>query len=207
MQTLLPFFIHMIQINNLSISNDKTKLYVDVETNEGETITSATLWNHNTFKNYSLGISLNNKLEQVNNKEIFTLNASEINIYSFDGIYFVEFTTSYVDEECSQCQNSIIGIAANFNDINEYILNLILELNICIQCNKNLDGIIQLNLTLDGICTALKLGYYEEAIYLYRKILKLLGSNLKCTNCSKLINPTLINGLNFGTLDNTLILI
>ena len=28
----------MIQINNLSISNDKTKIYVDVESNEGETI-------------------------------------------------------------------------------------------------------------------------------------------------------------------------
>jgi hypothetical protein len=197
----------MIQINNLSISNDKTKIYVDVETNEGETITAATLWNHNTFKNYSLGVDISFKLEQINNLEVFTLNASEINTQYFNGIYFIEFTTSYEDEECSQCQNTIIGIAANFNDINEYILNLILELNICINCNKNLDEIINLNLSLEGICTALKLGYYEEAIYLYRKLLKLLGSNLTCTNCTKLINPTLINGLNYGTLDNTLILI
>lgn len=197
----------MIQINNLSISNDKTKIYVDVETNEGETIDSATLWNHNTFKNYALSVPISFKLEGINNQEVFTLNASEINTNYFNGIYFIEFTTTYVDEGCSQCQNSIIGIAANFNDINEYILNLILELNICINCNKNLDEIIQLNLTLDGICTALKLGYYEEAIYLYRKLLKLIGNNLTCTNCTKLINPTLINGLNYGTLDNTLILI
>ena len=197
----------MIQINNLSISNDKTKIYVDVETNEGETITAATLWNHNTFKNYSLGVDISFKLEQVNNLELFTLNASEINTQYFNGIYFVEFTTSYEDEECSQCQNTIIGIAANFNDINEYILNLILELNICINCNKNLDEIINLNLSLEGICTALRLGYYEEAIYLYKKLLKLLGSNLTCTNCTKLITPTLISGLNFGTLDNTLLLI
>lgn len=207
MQTLLPFFIHMIQINNLSISNDRTKIYVDVETNVGETITSINLWNHNTFKNYSYVTSLNFKLENINNKEIFTLNATEINVGSFNGIYFLEFTTSYEEEGCVQCQNSIIGVAANFNQINEYILNLILELNICIQCNTNLDNIISLSLTLEAMCKALGLGYYDEAIYLYKKLLKLLGTNLTCTNCVSLANPTILTGLNFGTLGNTLIFV
>ena len=78
----------MIQINNLSISNDKTRIYVDVETNEGEIIETATLWNHNTFKNYSLSVPISFKLEQINNQEVFTLEATEINANYFNGIYF-----------------------------------------------------------------------------------------------------------------------
>ena len=207
MQTLLPFFIHMIQINNLSISNDRTKIYVDVETNVGETITSAKLWNHNTFKNYAHAVDLEFKLEQINNQEVFTLTSLDVNGVLFNGIYFIEFTTSYEEEGCTQCQNSVIGVAANFNQINEYILNLILELNICIQCNTNTDNIVNLSLTLEAMCKALGLGYYDEAIYLYKKLLKLLGTNLTCTNCVSLANPTILTGLNFGTLGNTLIFV
>lgn len=197
----------MIQINNLSISNDRTKIYVDVETNVGEIITSAKLWSHNTFKNYAYAVDLGFKLEQVNNQEIFTLTSLDVNGMLFDGIYFIEFTTSYVEEGCTQCQNSVIGVAANFNQINEYILNLILELNICIQCNSNIDNIINVSLTLEALCKALGLGYYDEAIYLYKKLLKLLGTNLTCTNCVSLANPTILTGLNFGTMGNTLIFV
>jgi len=198
----------MIYINNLSISNDRTQLSVNVETNIGSNITQVLLWNENTFKDYSQAIDISFKLEQVNNQEIFILLNTEINIGSFTGIYFLEFTSDYEEEEdCSMCQNTIIGIAANLNNIKLYLLEKILNLEVCNTCPNNYDEIINLDIISKGICTSLKLGYYEEAIFLYKKLKRLIGSNLECRSCRELKDPTYVNGLNFSTLDNSLILI
>jgi len=197
----------MIYINNLSISNDTQNLNVDIETNLGSNITNVLLWNEKTFKDYSQAIDLSFKLEQVNNKEIFIVNISDINIDAFSGIWFLEITSDYEEEGCVNCQNNIIGIAANLNNIKTYLLNEILKLNSCNNCDNDYDNVININLILKGICNALSLGYYEEAIYLYKKISKMLGGNIKCKTCKDLINPTYLNGLNYGILNDSLILI
>ncbi len=200
----------MIYINNLSINNDKSQLSVDVETNLGANITKVLLWNENTFKDYSQAIDISFKLEQVNNKEIFILDVTEISINSFEGIYFLEFTSNYDDgDACVTCQNVVIGIAANLNSINSYLLDKILELEKCPTCpnENNYNEMINIQLTSKGINLALTVGYYEEAIFLYRKLKKLIGPKLDCRSCRNLVTPNTINGLNFATLNNTLLLV
>lgn len=197
----------MIYINNLAISNDRTSLNVNVQTNVGANITKVLLWNENTFKDYSQAIDISFKLEQVNNKEIFTLLNTDINIGQFTGIYFLEFTSNHEETGCSGCQNTVIGIAANLNNIKLYLLDELLKLEVCNNCNNNLDNIINSDLMLKGICSALTLGYYEEAIFLYKKIKRLLVDKLDCVECRQLRTPSYVYGLNYGTLDNTLILL
>ncbi len=200
----------MIYINNLSINNEKTQLSVDVETNVGSNITRILLWNESTFKDYSQAIDISFKLEQINNKEVFILDSSEININLFEGIYFLEFTSDYENEnDCIECQNTVIGVAANLNNINKYLLDLILSLEKCNNCpnEDSSDDIMNIHLTSKGITLALTLGYYEEAMFLYKKLKKLIGPKLDCRSCRNLRTPTATNGLNFATFNNTLILI
>ena len=54
-------------INNFEILNDGQQLAIDVETVTGSIITSIKLWNIDTFKDETLSIDLNYKLEQINN--------------------------------------------------------------------------------------------------------------------------------------------
>lgn len=196
----------MIYINNLSISNDRTQLNINVETNIGSNITSIVLWNQDTFKDYSQLIDISSFLQNINNKEIIIINNTDINITSFDGIWFLEITSNYEEVGCSTCQNSIIGITANLNNIKTYILDKILNLEICKKCNNNYDEIININLIKEGICTALSLGYYEEAIYLYKKLIKIIGSKIQCSTCKKLVDPKIITGMNFGIYDNNILM-
>ena len=64
-----------VVIKNFEILNDGQQLAIDVETITGSIITSIKLWNIDTFKDESLSINLNYKLEQINNKEVFIIDA------------------------------------------------------------------------------------------------------------------------------------
>jgi len=200
----------MIYINNLSINNDATNINVDITTNVSSIITKVLLWNENTFKDYGTAIDVSFKLEQTSNNEVFIITTNDININSFNGIWFLEITSNYVeDSDCISCQNAVIGIAANLNNIKSYILDRVLELDDCVGCRNNhdnIDNITNLYLINKGICTSLQLGYYEEAIYLYKKLKKLI-SNVDCISCRKLRDPIYNSNLNFGILDNNLILV
>ncbi len=200
----------MVYINEISISNDSKKLQVNVETNVGASITSIKLWDHNTFKEYDQAIDLSFKLENINNKEVFIVESSEINIPSFTGIYFLEIESDYEEEEaCISCTNTVLGVATNFNSINTLILDMILQLNVCDDfdnCNKvNKKKIINNTLMIEAVSRALLFGYYDEAIFIYNKILK-LNKNITCNTCKNLATPTFNNGLNYAIINNTLIL-
>lgn len=202
----------MIYINKFQISDDFRSFDLDAYTNEDSNIISAKLWNQNTFKNYSEAIDLDSYLEGVNESEIFTVNADDIGVTTFKGIWFLELETDYEEPEpCSNCSNTIIAVAVNLNDFKQYILDLILNLNVCddiFKCNGDLiNKIINLQIILEGICTSLSYGYYEEAIFLYTKFYKMYIANVEdCATCRKLATPVEKSGLNYGTFDNTLIL-
>lgn len=200
----------MIYINNLSINSDSTSLNLNVNTNINSRITKILLWNQNTFKDYNSAIDLSYRLEQINNREIFDVSSEEININDFSGIWFLEITSNSEEDSCNTCQNNIIGVAANLDKIKTFILDKILKLQDCNGCtnsNDDLENIINAYLINKGICSSLQMGYYDEAIFLYKKLLKLLNPELNCNNCRSLRTPIYNNTLNFGTLDNNLILI
>ena len=182
-----------IKINNFEIINSGQQLAIDVETDIGYNITSILLWDINTFKDYTLTTNLNYKLEQVNNKEIFIINASELNILKFEDIYFVEIESNAPSEECSTCLVPVLGITYNILPYYQCLLNYLLksEINDCITCNdlqsKNL--LITISLIVDSIEKSLDLGYYLQAIDNIKKLKKLCRLE-DCTGCKPVVCNT-----------------
>ena len=176
-----------VNILNFEILNDEQQLAIDVETVEGSMITSIQLWDINTFKDYSLSINLNYKLEQINNKEVFIVSAEELNLYSFTDIWFVEIQSNYVGTEgCTNCQDPALGITYNLQPYYKCMLNYLLESEKSIDCNStsvytnNLT--ITVNLLIDSIEKSLAIGYYLQAIEMLNNLKKLCNIS-KCKNC------------------------
>ena len=180
----------MIKINNFEIINNGSQLSIDVETNVGFEITNILLWDTETFKDESLSKSLNYKLEQINNKEIFIINASELGLTIFKDIYFIEVESNYVneDDECTECSNLVLGITYNLLPYYNCLMNYVLEnqnLN-CTTCISNKDNniIIMINLLIDNIEKGIDSGYYSQAIEMI-ETLKKLCSIKNCKNCKE----------------------
>ena len=177
----------MIVINNLEIQNNGQTLAVDVQTEIGSTITSALLWNITTFKDYSRAINLDYKLEQLTNQEVFEVTAEELEISSFDDIWFVEFQSDYIPEDnCGEFLDLALGITYNLSPYYKCLLNRFFEhqKNPCVNCNEPFidELVLSIGLTLDIVERSIEEGYYLQAIELIKK-LKKFCSITKCNNC------------------------
>jgi len=177
----------VVIINNFEILNDGQQLAIDVETVEGSIITSIQLWNIDTFKDESLSIDLNYKLEQINNKEVFIIDAKEVSVYSFTDIWFIEIRSNYEGTEgCTSCQDPALGITYNLQPYYKCMLNYLLDMEKSIECNStsvhtnNLT--ITVNLLIDSIEKSLAIGYYLQAIEMLNNLKKLCNIS-KCKNC------------------------
>ena len=177
----------MIVINNLEIQDNGQTLAVDVQTETGSTITSAMLWNITTFKDYSRAINLDYKLEQLINQEVFELTAEELQISSFDDIWFIEFQSDYIPEDnCGEFLDPALGITYNLSPYYKCLLNRFFEhqKNPCVNCNEPFidELVLSIGLTLDIVERSIEEGYYLQAIELIKK-LKKFCSITKCNNC------------------------
>lgn len=183
----------MITINNISISNDASNLNVNISTENTYLITDIKLWTEDTYKDYSKAKSLNFKLEQVNNKEIFIVNANEIGLGSFNGIYFLEIVSNEPeDDECDNCPNPILVVTTNLNQYYRCMSELVLKANICTDnlfskevCDDNsVNKALTINLFIDAVEQCLELGQFAEAINMMKSIKKLCN---KCSTCKQII--------------------
>ena len=177
----------MIVINNLEIQDNGQNLAVDVQTEIGSTITSALLWNMTTFKDYSRAINLDYKLEQLTNQEVFEVTAEELQISSFDDIWFIEFQSDYIPEDnCGEFLDPALGITYNLSPYYKCLLNRFFEhqKNPCVNCNEPFidELVLSIGLTLDIVERSIEEGYYLQAIELIKK-LKKFCSITKCNNC------------------------
>ena len=177
----------MIVINNLEIQDNGQTLAVDVQTEIGSTITSAMLWNMTTFKDYSRAINLDYKLEQLTNQEVFEVTAEELQISSFDDIWFIEFQSDYIPEDnCGEFLDPALGITYNLSPYYKCLLNRFFEhqKNSCVNCNEPFidELVLSIGLTLDIVERSIEEGYYLQAIELIKK-LKKFCSITKCNNC------------------------
>ena len=177
----------MIVINNLEIQDNGQTLAVDVQTEIGSTITSAMLWNITTFKDYSRAINLDYKLEQLTNREVFEVTAEELQISSFDDIWFIEFQSDYIPEDnCGEFLDPALGITYNLSPYYKCLLNRFFEhqKNPCVNCNEPFidELVLSIGLTLDIVERSIEEGYYLQAIELIKK-LKKFCSITKCNNC------------------------
>lgn len=174
-------------IKNFEILNDGQQLAIDVETITGSIITSIKLWDIDSFKDYSLSIDLNYKLEQINNKEVFIITATELNIVSFTDIWFIEIESNYEGVDgCVNCQDPALGITYNLQPYYKCMLNYLLELEKATNCNSNNiysnNLTITVNLLIDSIEKSLDIGYYLQAIEMLNNLKKLCNIS-KCKNC------------------------
>ena len=177
----------MIVINNLEIQDNGQTLAVDVQTEIGSTITSAMLWSMTTFKDYSRAINLDYKLEQSTNQEVFEVTAEELQISSFDDIWFIEFQSDYIPEDnCGEFLDPALGITYNLSPYYKCLLNRFFEhqKNPCVNCNEPFidELVLSIGLTLDIVERSIEEGYYLQAIELIKK-LKKFCSITKCNNC------------------------
>jgi len=187
----------MICFNILSISSDKTKINVSVQTDIDSVFTSLKFWNKNTFKDESKCIQLNSKFIQDSNKEVFTINTSDVNIEGdvFNGIFFLEFGICNSVDDCIDKKR--LGVVVNLMEYYDCLLSKILEKNPC--DTKVDDNILNINQTLEGVKLGLQLGYYDEVFNLIKSLDTLCKNNIciscksACTKCNEFSNKTLIN--------------
>lgn len=186
----------MITINNFSIIEDGSKLAIDVETGVGFNITSVLLWDMNTFKDYSLSTNLSYKLEQVNNREVFIVTATELGLLKFEDIYFIEVETNQPSEQCSSCLIPALGITYSLLPYYQCMLETLLrtEVTDCDNCNDltNKNLVVTVNLLIESVQKSIELGFYLQAIANVGKLKKLCALH-QCTNCKTVTCTTCSN--------------
>lgn len=203
----------MIIINILQVDPTRGRINVSVETSTGNTITGVNLWTEATFKDYTQARSFNSKLQGTSNKEVFTIESSELGTTSLDGIYFLEFTSSNVNppaNSCTDCDNIILlGVTTDLGYFQECLLDNVLEVQYetsDVVNNNQLNEIFNIRMMIDAICTSIKFGYYQAAIDVLSSLQKLCRERRNCSQCNRLDTPIFKSGLNFAVIGNNLVL-
>lgn len=177
----------MVQVNNVVISNNALELLIDVQTLVDNHITSVLVWNHDMYKKFDEKIDVSHKLEQINNRESFSLTGEDVHSTNFEGIWFLEIESDEeATEECSTCNQSQLVIVTNFNHIYRCLASEMNKIGTCdgslfghnACCNPSeVNKIMTTHLLLEGIKANLAIGEYALAIDLYKKAMKV------CKDC------------------------
>lgn len=182
----------MIVVKEASISNNGTSLNINIETAIGYSITSGKLWTADNFKSEINFKDLSLFFSEINNKEIFTVTNSQLELSSLNGIFFLEFTTNEPDSnECSTCSDPIIVIVTNMDRFYKCMSEEILKSDLCQSnlfssevCDSNpVNKAMSISLLIDTINQCLELGQFVEAIDLMKKLQKICSS---CTSCKSI---------------------
>lgn len=179
----------MVQINNVSISNDGTEIYIDVQSHSRDgLIKSITLWDNHTFKDFGKGIDISFKIVGESNREIFTLTRNDVELDNFEGIWYLEFEDdSELIDDCSDCNNPQLVVLTNFNSIYRCIANELNKMDLCSpnlflqsssECNiQGIDKILTIQLIIDSVKYNFALGQFLQGNEMYKQLNKL------CRNC------------------------
>jgi len=180
---------------------EATLINVALQAPENETVTKVLLWSHDTFQNRSLAIDLTHLLNQTSNIEEFVVSPSDAEVSNFRGLFFIEVMTS--NQECTNC--GLVAVAGNLTSYYSFLLEEVLNYSVCTtgECGEEGD-ILNISILLESINISLKNGYFNEAIDLMRALDRLTSD---CDDCAPIeVYCSMNTGLNFGTLNNTLIL-
>lgn len=189
----------MISINILQIPSDRKTIDVEVTTDIGSTFSTVKLWTEDTYKESTKEIDLTSKLLKSSNTESFTIDAEDLDIKQFDGLYFIEFEDSNSLLQLSavaelttykKCllDNTLKILSSNTNVLKGEGCN-----------NSDFNKLIYIHTILNALQASVISGYYGEAIDLFNILKKF------CKNCSTCGNLNSI--LSLGTLNNNIILI
>ena len=154
-----------ITVNKFAVSNDRATIELQITVGAGQTVTGLKLYTDRTYKNVSLAKDLSSKLSGASNVETLTLNSNDTGDSFQDGIYFIDITSSD--------SNDPIGAAATVSLTRYYGVTAKLLANVnlsCINCNENFQNAALLDLYVQGMSNALRLGRFRDAILFYNKI-------------------------------------
>lgn len=154
-----------ITVNKFAVSNDRTTIELQITVGAGQTVTGLKLYTDRTYKNVSLAKDLSSKLSGASNVETLILNSNDTGDSFQDGIYFIDITSSD--------SNDPIGAAATVSLTRYYGVTAKLLANVnlsCINCNENFQNAALLDLYVQGMSNALRLGRFRDAILFYNKI-------------------------------------
>lgn len=199
----------MININSVVIDELSSKININISATE---LVQVLFWKHEDFQDYTKAIDVSHLIpENIDGSYTFAINKFDVNLESFNGLFFLEFVFNQEDQEgqCDNESNRRIAVAANLISYHECLLNKVLSADIngckqkksnCVECEQNM---LYIQVLISSLYSAIRFGFYEEAI----RILETLNEMCEiCNTCPPYGDTKLINGYGFGTVNNSVIL-
>ncbi len=146
-----------INITKFLVANDLATIDLEVNVTVGQTVTEILLWTDKTYKDPSKSVDLSSLLAGTSEVESIEISASAAGVTSFDGIYFLQITTSEPE----------VAMTATFNLTQYYVVQAKLIANIdlsCLNCNGNFQNALLFDLYLEATKNSLILGRFQDAI-------------------------------------------
>ncbi len=154
-----------ITISRFAVSNSRLSMALDIEVGAGETVTDIKLWTDRTYKNFGEAVDCNVLLSGTSNTENIVISGNETGDQYQDGIYFVQITSS--DSSDVPGMVATVSLTRYYGVTAQLLANINLS---CINCNENFQNATLLDLYVQGMSNALKLGRFRDAILFYNKI-------------------------------------
>ena len=190
----------MITVNKFQISADRKQIDVDVSAAATFTITGAKAWTEATYGVAASAVNITAKLTGTGPNYTFSLLPADLSVSSFDGIYFVEFTTNEPVTIAVPIQ-TVVAVACSFTQffycINDMLCNINLD---CQDCNYSLNNVLMADLFLEGLKNALMIGRFTDAVNNLASLRKLCK-----INCDTCCGPN-TTSYGFGVLNGNFIL-
>ena len=155
----------MITITKFEISGDRLSIAASMNVEAGDTITSIKMWSEENYKTPTLGVDLTSLLDGSSESENITISAFIAGETSFDGIYFLEITSSNSADPK--------GMVAAFAPGRFYTMMAGLLANVdlsCLNCSGNMQNALLIDMYIQAIINAIRIGRFRDAIEFLRKI-------------------------------------
>ncbi len=197
----------MTIINSLKINKNASSIEVDAQIPVDFTESRLLLWDIDTFKDYEKAIDLSSLIKGTDNNAIFDIPSSEVNLKTFSGLFFLEF--SELDTTSQEYGQKVFGLVSNFMNYHECLLNKVLSIDIsnCEKIDSDCDGcgknIYLLSTLISSLEKSIHLNFYSEAISIIRNIETLCDI---CPTCPDYGEVNLVSGTGYGIENGDIIL-
>ena len=184
-----------ISVTKYMVSDDLSTIDFNVEVNAGQTVTELLFWDQDSYRDPSQAVDFTSMLSGSGNTESLSISASDAGEARFNGMYFLQVTTS--DDETA--------VVATFNMTQYYTVQAKLIANVdlsCLNCNANFQNALLFDLYLEATKQALLLGRYQDAIDNLANLIITVDTS-SCDDCSD-IDPlvsTAGNIVSVGVID------
>jgi len=169
----------MITVNTFQVSGDMKTLTIKVTAAAGKRINSFTMQTDETYLDTE--VDLTSKLLQIDEIEDIVLVPADLNLNSFNGIYFGTFGTNEVGV------SEVTVAACNFTQFFYALNDSLTKINgDCLSCDDGLQNALIMDLYLEGLKNALIVGKYTNAIVNFYALKKLCSGSIDAclTGCT-----------------------